>query len=248
MSNWEQVIQILGNLRLGQADLQRRLGFLEANVDNLDDEDLWERLTTYHYGGTAAITDHFRGSTLDATWGWAGAPFSVPGNVAVADSLVETRNNVGNRSFLQVAAAPAAITWAHVALRSANVGVAVGLRCDDGTDNNYVEVVLRISQATPCQWQEQIRWRIGGGAVNSANGDALNDPHLYVVEMSLSGTLWTNWDGVARLRHWCGPGRMVKAQGPVGLGWTPTRTGLIFDWTLAGSVWDTLYVDWCDLA
>ena len=68
-------------------------------MPNIDLE-MWERMTTYHYGSPSAITDHFRGTALLAQWSWAGAPFVVPGTVTLGgDSRLVVNDLPGNRSI-----------------------------------------------------------------------------------------------------------------------------------------------------
>lgn len=249
MGNSEVIARILDNLRGRLDDLRRRVGYLEANAEGPSDLEMWERLTTYHHGGAAAITDHFGGAALSSSWTWAGAPFVTP-TVSLADSILNVSFGAGAGRGFAYQAVTASNKLASVALWSMTVGFAAGLRLDDGTDNNYAEVVLRVSQASPTQWAVQGRYRVGGGAVATVDGDAISEPDLYVLYTVLSGALWARWYFRPFLR---GPhaGLMWKPNSyAVGLpaAWTPTRAGLIFDNTAGASSGERAYVDWCDLS
>lgn len=212
------------------------------------DLDMYERLTTYHYGGLSAITDHFRGAALLAGWTWAGAPFVTPVTVIVSNSRLRVSFNAAGRGFLYQAVAPST-KYASIGLASVTVGFAAGLRLDDGSDNNYAEVVLRVSQASPTQWAMQARYRVGGGAVTTADGDAISEPDLYVVRMLTAGAYWGAW-GFKPLLYGRHGGAMWKPNTDLAAGaaaWAPTRAGLIFDNTAGAGVSELAYVDWCDL-
>jgi len=218
------------------------------------DLEMWERLTTYHYGGVAAVNDHFRGSALLAGWNWAAAPFVVP-TFSLADSILTVSFAAANRAFLYQSVPEIAINnsdkLASVSLLANTVDFGAGLRLDDGSDNNYVEVVLRVSQVSPTQWAVQGRSRIGGGAVNTVNGDALDAPLAYVLLMNVYGQMWNGWGIYPHLKTPMGHhAEMFKpAADPAGGAavWTPTRVGLIFDNVAGGKAWEKAFVDWCIL-
>lgn len=210
------------------------------------DLDLWERLTTYHYGGLAAITDHFRGAAILPTWAWAGAPFVVP-TLSLARSILTVSFAAANRAFLYQAVTTND-KLASVALVTATVGFAAGLRLDDGTDNNYAEVVLGCSRAVPTQWTVQGRYRVGGGAVATVSGDPISEPDLYLLQLDVLGAPWAAWGFYPRIRgHHAG--RLLLGADLAGsaAAWTPTRAGLIFDNTVGATPASYSAVDWCDL-
>lgn len=214
------------------------------------DIDLWERMTTYHYGGPGAITDHFRGSALLAGWAWAAAPFVTPTTVTISRSVLRASFAAPNRAFLYQGTVATSGVMAAVGLWSPTQNFACGLRMDDGTDDNYAEVVLRVSQASPTQWAVQARYRAGGGVVTTAGGDAISEPDFYRLRMGITGTPWTAWGFYPLLN---GPTANMIMWKPItdlaagGAAWTPTRVGLVFD-DLVGSLAPyQAYVDWCDL-
>jgi len=165
-----------------------------------------------------------------------------------------------NRSYLQLAGmvgASRAFLWqadpgtgrrlAAVALNARTLDFACGIRLDDGTDNNYAEVVLRVSQAMPMptQWDVETRNRIGGGAVAVANADTLTSPLTYVLEMDIDGTQWTAWGIETLLSSEPAGGSMFKNALVGGAwNWTPTRTGIILDAPAGVLMNDTGLVDW----
>lgn len=195
-------------------------------------------LTTQRFSYIDDWTDVFdyTDAPTNHGWAWAGAPFVTPPTVDLTTQLgTITAGNfalANDRAFLYKAATPTDSNLYTIAgLVSIGVGFRCGIRLDDGTDNNYVEVVLYVSQASPTQWIEQIRWQTGGGGVNTASGDALPIPHAYILQMSITGVKWTAWYATPLLRVlWGIGGRMWKPNsGPGPLAWTPTRHGLVFD-------------------
>jgi len=249
VGNSEVIARILDNLRGRLDDLRRRVGYLEANAEGPSDLEMWERLTTYHRGGAAAITAHFGGAALSSSWAWAGAPCVTPA-ARLARAILYCSFSAANRGFLyQPFVAGASRFRASVSLRSWSAGDAVGLRLDDGSDNNYAEVVLYLSAAGPSTWHVQARYRAGGGAVASVTGPAIYIPNLYVITLYASGTRWTAWGIQANLEGahagWMLPLESDPAAGAAS--WTPTRAGIIFVHASALASSEMGYVDWCDL-
>ena len=218
--------------------------------------ELWEWLTCYHYGGITGITDHFRGAALLANWNWAGAPFVVPGSIVVQDSILRVGNiAAASQSFLYQAAPAITINnidkYASVGLNAQTVGFGGGLRMDDGTNNNFIEVVLLVNQFSPTLWEIRARGALGGVPAGPAISDTLNLPISYLLRMDIFGTIWTAWSVYPELHHPFGHlGRMWKPAIDVfaaGGNFTPTRVGLIFDNSPTAGTWERVYVDWCTL-
>jgi len=194
--------------------------------------DTWDALVTLHYGGRAGICAHFREATVaESGMAWAGGVFAVPAAVTLENSIL-TATTAG-RAFLYqlMAAANHYNKWASVALASYVVGDFVGLRLDDGSDDYYLEVVLRVSQASPTQWQVRTSRRTGG-AVTTQDGDTLCSPPGYVLKMHMAGTQWTDWNAYPMLHTNMGfEGNMLKPGvllGGADLAFTPTRAGIVF--------------------
>lgn len=249
MGNSEAIARVLENLLRSVDDVRRRVGYLETNAETPSDEDLWERLTTYHYGGLAAVTDHFRGSAVSSSWTWAGAPFVVP-TVSLARSVLTVSFAAAGRAFLYQGGITSNPKQVSVTLQSWTVDFAAGLRLDDGSDNNYAEVVLRTDVAsTPTQWRTQARYRTGGGAVSVVNGASIYVPEFYLVRLSIWGTPWGAWGFRPFL---AGPhGGLIWSPSTdlagLAAAWAPTRVGLIFDNAVGASRTNYALVDWCDV-
>ncbi|MEN6507040.1 MAG: hypothetical protein ABFD92_21095 [Planctomycetaceae bacterium] len=215
--------------------------------------DYWDQLTCLHYGGRHSITDHFRyaAATLTDYWTWAGAPFAAAAAVTLEDSLLKVRTSAGQRSFLyyNIGTVPAGCKLASVALYANAVDVYCGLRIDDATDNNYVELVLCVSQASPTQWIVRRRHRTGGGVVVVNDGDAMTIPTAMVLHMHLVGAPFISWDVDSYLHTPFGiTGTMTKQAATLsGGGFAPRRCGLVFDNTIDdGNGWNHI-VDWVDI-
>ena len=106
-----------------------------------------------------------------------------------------------------------------------------------------------MSQSSPTQWQFQIRWRTGGGAVSTGNGNTIAVPGSYALLASRSGTAWSSW-GYSLLTqmlpalgglHW-NPNSAVS-----GLTWAPTRAGIVVDGGGSASSFNTAHIDWVKL-
>ena len=210
------------------------------------DLEMWERLMNYEWGGRANITDHFRGAALLGAWAWAGAPFVVPGFASPNSSYLQVAvMAAASRSFLWQADPGTGRRLLAVALAARTLDFACGIRIDDGSDNNYAEIVLRVSQALPNQWDVETRSRIGGGAVAVVNADTLTSPLTYVLQMDVDGTQWTAWGIETELGSEPAGGTMLKNALVGGAwNWTPTRTGIIIDAPAGVLPADSALVDW----
>lgn len=211
--------------------------------------DYWDQLVTLHYGGRVGITAHFRETTIAETgMFWAGAPFVTPaaGSITLENSILNVSTT--GRAFLYQQL-PATNTYdkrASVALRSYTVGDMIGLRLDDGGDNNYLEVVLRVSQASPTLWNVRTRRRAGGGAVTTQDGDDMHTDPGFVLSMNLTGTPWEAWNAYPVLATNMGFfGRMAKPRALLAAStFTPTRAGIV--WIAGGEEDMAARVDWFD--
>ena len=214
------------------------------------DLEMWERLMNFEWGGRANIADHFRGRAGGAIlgmWTWAGAPFVTPGRKTIRRSYLSLGflPALPGRAFLFKADPGTGRRLVAVALSARTLDFACGVRIDDGTDNNYAEIVLRVSQALPNQWDVETRSRIGGGAVAVVNADTLTSPLTYVLEMDIDGTQWTAWGIETSLSSEPAGGSMLKNALVGGAwNWTPTRTGIILDAPAAALANDAGLVDW----
>lgn len=229
------------------AALRKRVAALEA-VEAPALLDIADRLAMLNV--TTAVDDHFRASALGSDWTWAGAPFVTP-TVTLSNSALRATGLTGSQRSFAYRTSFSTASWALAqSISSLSVGFAGGFRLDDGSDNNYAEAVVRVSQSTPTQWQYQVRWRTGGGVVSTANGNTLVTPVTSVLVPSRSGTAWSSW-GLAFVTtmlpslggfHW-NPNSAVS-----GLTWTPTRAGILIDGGGSASSFNTVITDWARIS
>jgi hypothetical protein len=108
-------------------------------------------------------TDHFRDPTLSSAWSWAGYLSGTPLVASLSffpGHLVLGHNVNGARFFLS-----RAISGSNYQARVLpQLNQAVGLRLDDGTDNNYAEFYINDSATTGKARLDAVT-RTGGGAV-----------------------------------------------------------------------------------
>jgi hypothetical protein len=218
--------------------------------------DYWDQLVTLHYGKRHGPIDHFRQTAianLAETWAWAGAPFGAPAQYEITNSLLRVNCDMGERAFLyyRIASVPTGCKVASVALGLSNntAGIFCGLRLDDGSDNNYVEVVLYLSSTTPDVWTVRRRYRTGGGAVATDDGSAMTIPTAMVLHMHLDGTPYASWDVDALLHTPMGIGGTMRAgTGQLtGITFAPTRCGLVFDNSADDGSQNWMIADWIDI-
>lgn len=214
--------------------------------------DYWDQLVTLHYGTRDGICSHFREATIAETgMAWAGAPFAVPGVVALANSILYV--STINRAFVyqNMAATNEEDKLGSVALQSNTLNDQVGLRVDDGTDNNYMEINLRLSQASPTLWGVRTRRRTGGGAVTTQDSDDMHTDPGFVLHMVFTGTLWEAWGVVPWLHTNMGFGGTMRKPavmlGGANLAFTPTRAGIVFNPGAEGETYMEAHADWFDI-
>jgi hypothetical protein len=192
------------------------------------------------------ITEDFTGSSMPSGWSWAGSPFVTPPTVdyAVVGTLLRARSYTSAfRSFLFKSAPN---LYAYSILCGFEVGTQTGayagVRLDDGTDNNYVEVVWwNVWSASEPNIRVYLRQRTGGGAVvetemtNMRQTMPLTFTRLTVVA---NGTRWSSWQPGVRLDNQYF--RLSGYSTGSTVSWTPSRAGVIFgapsaqDWMVWG--------------
>lgn len=214
--------------------------------------DYWDQLVTLHYGGRDGLCSHFREATVAATgMMWAGAPFAVPAVVALDNSILDISTTGRSFIYQQMAATNTYDKLASVAHRGYTLDDLVGLRLDDGTDNNYLEVLLRISQASPALWCVRTRRRTGGGAITTQDSDDFHTDPGFVLRMEIDGTPWEAWNAWPVLHTNMGfAGRMLKPftlLGGANLAFTPTRAGVVFEAGTQGETAVYARADWFDI-
>jgi len=211
-------------------------------VDAADEATLRQRMDGLTY------SQHFDVSSMPAGFTWAGSPFVTPSTVSFALPSQMFISNTGSwRAFLY-GALPTSNAYLQTVINylagTSNYGF-VGLRYDDGSDNNYIELGLY-----NYGWSyhvAKIYKRIGGGAVTETT-DAVNFymPQMFVVSTSQYGTKWSSWGCNLNLGL-TGQGATALIAyriGVSGLSFTPTRFGIVFRGnTEFSSLTDAYYKD-----
>lgn len=170
-------------------DVYRRLERLERWRDEL--AGLETATPIDRYDTTFAYldpTDHFRGSTLNAAWSWLGAPLNgtpsvvdlsiFPSHLVLGDNQGAGANKyVLSRSF----------SGSRIAARILpQLNCAIGIRLDDGDDNDYTELLVADS-GTAGMMDLIARRRTGGGGVTDTKLITALPQHPITLMMALSG-------------------------------------------------------------
>ncbi|MGB9881188.1 MAG: hypothetical protein ACPLPV_00165, partial [Methanomassiliicoccales archaeon] len=121
----------------------------------------------------------------------------------------------------------------------------VGVRLDDGTDNNYVECVIYHDTSNRIPYV-QLRWRTAGGTVNTYTSPNQSGWWLTTwgvsTQLNTRGTLWSSWIPVPMVATPYGVVCEATTGFPTGLTWKPTRAGIVIQ--SSGSSWEKYGVDW----
>lgn len=188
----------------------------------------------------STITDDFNAGSLGGNWAWAGAPFVTP-TVLIEQSVLKVSFSSSNRAFLVRSGGISTIPIAAVraALYTSTVGQYCGVRFDDGTDDNYVELCLTYNASN--SWIVESHVRTGGGTPTNTTQVTIGAfPAWYILQLYLAGTKWSTWSATG-LYSINSPGNIVFSI-TTGLTWTPTREGLIFKY--GGAAWQQGCMDW----
>lgn len=178
--------------------------------------------------------EHFRTGVATAGYTWRGAPFTVPPTIDYAangDYLVVTPSNAGRHFFAK--------TISTFANRSLTIRAApqhnalVGIRVDDGTDNNYYQAVLRFAGAG--QMRFEMHQRTAAGSVSIQLGPttmlgallvfqllsfqpaATHTPFMYIVNEVGFSSIMLSGIGVSWAAQRAG---IVVQEGEVGTGFS----------------------------
>jgi hypothetical protein len=181
-------------------------------------------------------TDHF--ATFSG-WAWAGAPFTgTPTglNTAVYPSHVGITNNAAGTFFAykSTAATVDVILRAWIGRSPADFG---GLRIDDNSDDNYVE--LRWS-STGVFGELTRRQRTGGGAIATTTLATAIPTSSHVLRLQRTSTLALWWFGFGTAPR---PSQLVNASTT----WTPQRAGIIYGCSAATDLSTAFIADWIAL-
>ena len=187
--------------------------------------DSWLSIAPSNLHGIAPNPSFRSLSALPNGRAWAGTPFITPPTVTyLSEGMRCTGYTVASRSFVYKAyTANQRNHWAQASVYRLDVGGYVGFRIDDGTDNNYVELVQ--APQSDGSFGFTRRTRTGGGAPVVTMIKSFVTPIPWaVLYCYLNGTLHSAW-GVDFYLN--GPGIPFYSIGSGGtaLTWTPTRVG-----------------------
>lgn len=214
-----------GNIvSVGNADIfpmGEGLGLFNREVNH------WQ-IPAYHFNDNQSYATPPSPLAWRSGGGFSGAP-SVANTTAYRSILELAATNAANQYFLYTTMGGGVFCEARLWPRSLS-GLMVGVRLDDGSDNNYAEVVMQYSAAGV--YKLTTRQRTGGGAVTSTD-------HLTGVITSEFVDLALAASGSVQYRINT-PLRSPLAG--VTIGWTPTHQGIVMRGSSATNY--TVYVDW----
>ena len=207
--------------------------------------------------GLTAWTAHFRpGETTGpgegslAAFAWQGAPFTTPASINYSrqSDYLAWYHSSAARFFLSCPITNSAAAWQNRAIYgrlAAAYNGRIGVRLDDGTDNNYAEVLLDASANNGGQVLT-FRYRAGGGAVTTVTGSTYPVTQLFTLR------LLCVWDGANYSVYGYpvnegGDSVNVTAFNTPAIAWAPAagRVGILLDTTAASNyqVCDWFYTD-----
>jgi len=193
---------------------------------------------TANFYTLSQVEDDFNGAL--SGWTWASSPFVTPSFQTTGyPSLFAFGNNANARMFMYKSVASSnghAVIASATALES---GAYFGVRMDDGSDNNYIEIVAVYNNASTFGFQA--RWRIGGGGVSTSILQYMyNNSRLMTLGIQPVGTPWSNWNPLMVL-GFDNPAFSLYVP-TTGLTWSPTRYGPVYV-NATTSDWKTIYID-----
>lgn len=164
--------RIGGGLYVGGTETNPAAGYVEALYDVMPygtKRGVWRRFVEVS-GNTP--TDHFSSGGITSGYAWAGSPFATPStiNYSRQSDYLGFLNSGAGRYFMYKGITNNAANWQGKYIEGrfcAAVNGSVGLRVDDGTDNNYAEVYLDNTAADGANTLK-FSYRAGGGSVTTA--------------------------------------------------------------------------------
>lgn len=228
---------------MSMVDIVRRIKDLAARVGRLESAEHRTAFGRDVLGPVDYI--HFRESTAPAGYSWAsGAVFTTPGAGTYtyghkSDYLKLT--TVGALAFLyrSVTTYLSKTISARVFLGDAG---AIGLRIDDGTDNNYSEFNIYHAGGTNVA-EVRCRNRVGAGAVTTLHSSSAGLGELpRVISISMSNNAGQHIDYFSFLNE---AGQAFAIASAASASWAVTRAGILVkrDSGSGSSFCDWLYTD-----
>ncbi len=177
-------------------------------------------------------------ASIPSGWTWAGTPFVTPTATIVNNSWLKTQLGANQRAFLVAPGTPTATRKiiGGVFLHAGTDATYAGLRYDDGTDNNFIELVAGAHLTVVDQMRFLSRIRSGGGAVTETVVYTTDREFLHFLEYSVTGTPWSSWG----LRIGIYNPVLYAAYSTAAVSFTPSRVGLVF---YASDSWQFVAID-----
>ncbi len=180
-------------------------------------------------------------TTPPSGWQWAGSPFVTPAVYGHDATFWDVRPGSNNRAFIYKTTT---ISYCHLfgIYSVCSPQSYIGYRVDDGTDNNFAEVIMLFTDYH--LFQIQARRRQSGGAITSYNSSALQFVPQLFVNYEIVGTQWTDWyvySDVCCHKSIIVPGFVTYLLGTSSF--TPTRSGIVFYTT---DLWNRFVIDSID--
>lgn len=233
---YQQIYDRLNTLtrRLSAIEQQERrsVGMISSMLPSADDVRIMP-------GAARTVVQDFS-STTPSGWAWAGSPFSTPTMSIINGTwLRQTGMSASERTFFNRSLVDQSFYNAIVSIDTNSNGFYSGIRLDDGSDNNYVELVWWYSTSgSPIR--VYLRQRTGGGSVTATEqttlASAYTGRYMWLV-IQIGGTRWTSWtptpiiDGL----------HVVRGTNGSTVTWTPSRIGIVSQFSTAS--WQSSYVD-----
>lgn len=185
--------RIGGGLYVGGTGTNPAAGYVEVLYDVMPygtKRGVWRRFV--EVSGNVP-TDHFTSGRITSGYAWAGSPFATPSIVySYSSDYLGFYNSGPGRYFMYKSIPNNSTNWRGMYIEGrlcAGVNGSVGLRVDDGTDNNYAEIY---ADNTAADGANTIKFsqRTGGGAVTTATAGCKPPISQYMVLRLLC-----YWDG-----------------------------------------------------
>lgn len=192
-------------------------------------------------GATLATIEDFNAG-LPSGWSWAGAPFIEPatGVTTFSSLAICSSATAADRSFFYAPTLTTANRTISLSLSTITTGTYGGLRWDDGSDDNYVE--LRLQYTATNTYSVVISHRTGGGTPVTTTGWSISLPIQLIIRSAFSGTYWTSWNTWMSVYHQAVAPLTLTSGYLSGATWEPTRWGIVAGGFAA--TWQRVYVDW----
>lgn len=229
---YEYVTMLSNRIAAVEQQERRSVGMITTWLPSADDVRIMP-------GAARTVVQDFA-STTPSGWSWAGTPFSTP-TVSIINGtwLRQTGMSGSERTFFSRSLVDQSFYNVIASLDTNNNGFYSGVRLDDGSDNNYVELVWWYSTSgSPIR--VYLRQRTGGGTVTETDqttlANAYTDRYTWLV-LQIGGARWSSWTPTPIINGL----HVVRGTNGSTVTWTPTRIGIVTQFSTQS--WQSSYVD-----